>query len=232
MASLPGVYILFLYTGKFRSFRIITARPGHGKKKLNAFLETADTSGMKLALIFMLLTVAPDGARLPDSVADANAAFYAGENLNYVFEAPPQFRMAEEAAVSDGYSFAFVPQDQEYNRAQILIGINIYKTRGIEFDKVLLNDTVSIREHFGEALVFEPVESLAAASGQMLTAFRLTSGGEYLPNLMIAYLSGETELLIFELVITDKALRFVGEDKFAGCIQSLKVLPRRTIGER
>lgn len=163
---------------------------------------------------------------------DSNTAFYEGESLNYIMAPPPTFRMITKEAAQDGYSFAFIPESTTYEETDILIGVNIYKIRDLEFDRVIENDTSSLREHYGKDVKMHEVDSVRSETDDPYRTFYINSPDRILPNVMIAYLNGETELVIFELVISPVALRFVAEDKFVRCLRSVKVLPKGELGMR
>ena len=47
---------------------------------------------------------------------------------------------------------------------------------------------------------------------------------------MISYVNGQTELLVFELIITTRVARIKAEDIFIECLEKLKVLPAAELG--
>ena len=167
--------------------------------------------------------------------ADSNNAFYAGETLDYVLKAPTHFKMitgeASEAR-KDGYSFAFIPDSCEYRSANMLIGVNIYKVRGLAFANVLTNDTNSIREHYGPDLVIRPLDSISNGSGQQLTAFYLDNKKQFIANVMTAYFYGNTELLILELSVAPSILRSDAENAFMQCLSRFTVTRRGQLGAK
>lgn len=164
--------------------------------------------------------------------ADSNNAFYAGEKFNYVVKAPHHFKMITAEARSDGYSFAFVPDTLGYKKADVVIGVNIYKIRGLAFESVLTNDTSSMREHYGPNLVLRPVDSVRNGSGQMMTAFYLDDKSRFIPNVMTAYFCGDSEILIFELSIAPGVVRVKAEDIFVDCLKGFTAMLRATLGEK
>ena len=163
---------------------------------------------------------------------DSNTAFYEGESLNYVMAPPAQFKMVTREAAIDGYSFAFVPDTAKYDKANVLIGVNIYKIRQLSFEKVIENDTASLRKHYGEDVEMREVDSLVTGTDDPVRTFYINSPNRMVPNVMVAYLNGKTELIIFELVISQTALRFEAEDKFVRCIRNVKMLPKGELGMR
>ncbi|RME26639.1 MAG: hypothetical protein D6800_06115, partial [Candidatus Zixiibacteriota bacterium] len=78
-----------------------------------------------LAVIAAVLVWQTVSAKPTDSEVtyglDSNVAYFAGEQLDYIIYAPPGFRMVTEEAKRDGYSCAFIPEDQTYDTANIFI---------------------------------------------------------------------------------------------------------------
>jgi hypothetical protein len=190
---------------------------------------------MRLVLACLCLCLSLAGAGAAQSgtaVLDSNTAYYEGEQLRYVFPAPREFRMVTDEAIEDGYSFAFIPRHGEYRTALMTIGVNIYKIRGISFDAVVAQDTASIREHYGADLLIRPVDSVMTGSGEELKSFYLDSKSRFLPNVMISYFNGGTELVIFELVIDPNALRPKAEEIYLAAIQDFRAMRFGTLGSK
>jgi hypothetical protein len=196
---------------------------------------SADTEYMrKITSLIAAMVVILAGSAFAslDTDLDSNTAFYAGEDYNYVIEPPRHFKMISREAVDDGYSFAFIPEKDSYDSSNIKIGVNIYKIRGLDFETVVSNDTSSIRGHYGDDIVFHEVDSVFTKSGQPMKTFYINTQKRFIPNVMISYFDGGNELIIFELVISEDALRFVAEDKFVSCIRRARVMERRELGQR
>jgi hypothetical protein len=160
----------------------------------------------------------------------SNAAFYEGESLNYVVLPPDDFKMISDEAIIDGYSFAFVPRQSSYEEADMMIGVNIYKIRGMAFEEALRQDTISVRKHYGERALIRPVDSIFTGSGEIIPTFYIDDKSRFIPNVMIAYFDGSTEMLIFELVITERVARFKAEKIFITCLKEFKALKIGELG--
>jgi len=186
------------------------------------------------ALIFAAALLLPAAATAtdPGRTLDSNVAFYQGEKLNYIIYPPSGFKMVEGAARADGYSFAFIPADAEYDKAAYTVGVNIYKIRGMKFEELLRADTASIRQHYGRHAVIWPVDSVFVASGEEIPTFFINDTTNFIPNVMMSYYDGGTEVVIFELVISDRALRPKAEDLYIGCLSRFKVLRIGQLGQR
>lgn len=167
-----------------------------------------------------------------DSVAMMPAAFYEGEQLNYVIQPPSGFRMIVPEAINDGYSFAFIPDSTVYDSADIVIGVNFFKLQGITFDEALVNDTIALREHYGESLDLWQVDSITTGSPDLIKTFYINDTTRFIPNVMVSYLDGETEMLILELVISEHVLRVTAEEAFLACLQNTKAMPKGKLEER
>lgn len=182
--------------------------------------------------MFLVLAAASLAVTKPERGLDHNTAFYKGESLNYVIFPPDQYQMVDWEATGDGYSFAFIPPDQKYDNADLMIGVNIFKIRGLKFRDVVAKDTAAVREHYGKRVTIWSVDSVYAASGQPISAFYINDTSQFIPNVMIAYVDGRTEMLVLELVITDRVARIKAEDAFVQCLQRLKVMPVGELGQR
>ena len=185
-----------------------------------------------VTLLLVALSCAVVAQAQTETTLDSNTAFYEGETLNYIVHPPTDFRMVDWEATADGYSFAFIPKGQSYDKADLMIGANIFKIRGLAFDDVIVGDTIALREHYGSEVSIWPVDSVFTASGQLVPTFFINDPARFLPNVMISYVNGETELLVFELVITERAVRVKAEDVFIECLEKLKVLPAAELGYR
>jgi hypothetical protein len=188
-----------------------------------------------MKLTYPLLALVLCGAALagqPQKAGDRHAAFYKGESLNYVITPPDRYQMIEWDATADGYSFAFIPDNQVYDSADVTIGINIYKIRGLNFSDVVVRDTVALREYYGKKISIWAVDSVYAASGQPIQTFFINDTSRFIPNVMIAYIDGRTEMLVFELVISERMTRIKAEDAFMNCLERLKALPIGELGQK
>ncbi|MCB2202126.1 hypothetical protein KQH51_04795 [bacterium] len=187
-------------------------------------------------LIIFLVALAWVGAGvsatpvIDQPAVDTNTAFYEGETLNYVFSPPSYFKMVGREAINDGYSFAFIPDSDSYSSTDIVIGVNIYKIRELDVEDVIESDTANLREHYGEDVVMHEVDSIVAYNGQAARTFYINSPERFLPNVMISYVDGGSEMVIFELVISERALRFAAESKFVSAVRNLNVMPKRELG--
>jgi hypothetical protein len=168
----------------------------------------------------------------PDHSLDSNTAFYEGKELNYIIPAPNRFKMIIEEAAIDGYSFAFIPDSAGYADAEMMVGVNIYKIRGLDFDQVIARDTASMRKHFGREISIFPVDSIFNSNGQILPTFYLSDQSRFIPTIMISYYNSGDELIIFELVITESVFKAKAEDIFMDILRHFKTLMIGDLGAR
>jgi len=166
----------------------------------------------------------------PGTALDSNVAYYQGENLTYVIYPPEDFQMVIDEAAEAGYSFAFIPDEVALDEADLMIGVNIYKVRGMAFDDVLARDTANMRKHYGESVEIEPVDSVFSSNGHQMPTFFIGDNTGFVPNVMISYFDGDTELLIFELVMTGRVARFKAEGLFLECLRRFKALSIGDLG--
>jgi len=200
---------------------------------VNTTLDPADnTVSMKKLLFSIIFVLAGNSLYANDTQfgLDSNTAFYEGENLNYIMTPPDHYRLVIYQAKEDGYSFAFIPGDAMYDSSDVIIGVHIYKIRGMSFRQALVEDTSAIRSYFGQKLVLNPVESLKNGDGHTMTTFYLDNKEMFIPNVMMSYYDGGPEMIIFELVITDRIPRFKAEDMFVDCIKRFKTLKKGELG--
>lgn len=190
---------------------------------------------MRKITLFLLVLAALAGtvsAQQRKMILDSNTAFFEGEQLRYIIPAPKGFKLVTDEAYKDGYSMAFIPRGEDYDSASLIIGVNIYKTRGMTFDAVIVQDTVSLRKHYGKNLKIRSVLPLNADTGDPLTTFYLEAGKQFLPNQIMAYYNGGTEVVIFELVTSPETLKFKAEKLFSDCVHAFRPLKRGTLGQR
>jgi len=187
---------------------------------------------MRKVSLFMALAVVLAGAVVAygQTVIDSNTAFYQGENLRYVFPPARQLKMVSAEAIADGYSFAFIPRGDVYDSASMIVGVNIYKIRGLSFDSVITTDTSSLHSHYGPDVIIRPVDSVYAGSGEPLRTFYIDSKKRFLPNVMVSYFNGGTEIVIFELVIAPQSIRPKAEELYIACLTNFKALKLGTLG--
>lgn len=187
----------------------------------------------KTILVLAMLCLAGSvSAQQRKMILDSNTAFYEGENLRYIIPAPSGFKLVTDEAFKDGYSLAFIAKGEQYDSASVIIGVNIYKTRGMKFDSILVQDTLSIRKHYGRNLKIRSVDPLHAQTGDVLRTYYLEEGKQFIPNQVIAYFNGGTEMVIFELVSSPEVLKFKAEKLFTDCVHSFQPLKRGTLGQR
>lgn len=183
-----------------------------------------------ITILILALTCSVAAYAEAETTLDSNTAFYEGETLNYIIHPPNNFKMIDWEATADGYSFAFIPEGQLYAEADQIIGANIFKIRGLTFDEVIVGDTIALRQHYGDEVSIWPVDSIFTASGYLVPTFFINDPTAFIPNVMISYVNGETELLVFELIITERVFRANAEDAFIECLEKLKCLPSAELG--
>ncbi len=180
-------------------------------------------------LTLVLLLAAGLCAQDEDKVLDNNTAFFEGDNYSYIMTPPDGFVMVTEPAVNDGYSFAFIPTDESYDSASVMIGINIFSVKEeirktFSLDDLITADTTSIRAHFGPSLIIEEVAPIVTKNQFTIRNFFLNDSTTFIPNVMFSYLDGGSEVLIFDLSISFDHPRFMAEQAYMDCLKRLKVL--------
>ncbi len=181
-----------------------------------------------LLIIFMNSSVF---ATEPDSLLDNNTAFYEGDLYSYIIAPPVHFKMNSEEATDDGYSFAFIPTSDKYADASMIIGINIFKIKKSKetpftLEMLITDDTTSIRKHFGNDIDIAEVEAIQTATTDKLRTIYFNSKDGTTPNVMMSYFDGKSEILIFDLTISEKVPRFQAEKIYLECLNKIKILTK------
>ena len=180
-------------------------------------------------LILTLVAAGSISAEQP-YVLDSNTAFFEGVEIAYVFNPPPNMKLITEPANEDGYSFAFIAETDEYKNAGALVGVTIFTLGANAFDSVVAADTSAIREHYGGALTITSVDSVTAFDGTPLPTFFIDDETRFIPTVIISYFDGGSEIVLFELSITENGLpRFLAERLYTSCIQHFKALKKGTL---
>jgi len=178
-----------------------------------------------LALSFMGIFFNTSSA---DHVTDSNTAFYGGIEADYVFTPPNGFKMEDNDVVDDGYSFAFIPENENYDSANVIIGITIYNLESyndrFSFEQVLTGDTNSIRNQYGRKLAIWPVDSMFNFNGEIVPTYYFNHPEKFITMVMISYYNAGPEMIIIDLNITDIYPRFKAEEKFDESLSRFKVL--------
>jgi len=189
---------------------------------------------MRLIAVFILTLLGLSSARAtePGFTLDSNTAFYEGEQYEFVMPSPPGYRMVGYKAKFDGYSFAFVPEEELYDSADVIIGAHIYKIRGLSFEQALKSDTSAINQHYGSAASLRALDPIKLETGGQALTFYFDAHDSFIPNVMIAYIATETELVVYELVITEDAHKVAAEDQFVQAVRSIKALKRAELGQK
>ena len=192
-----------------------------------------DIYNMKTLYIFLIIICSSQAifAEDADSLFDNNTAFYEGKSYSYIIAPPENFKMNSEEATDDGYSFAFIPKAEKYSQASIIIGINIFKIKASKdssftLDKLISFDTTSAREHFGKDVEISEVKAIETATTDKLRTIYFNSDAGIIPNVMMSYFDGKSEIIIFELNITDRIARFQAEQIYLECLQQIKILTK------
>ncbi len=184
-----------------------------------------------LILFFVTYSLSASEA---DSLYENNTAFYEGKTYNYIISPPVDFQMNTVESTDDGYSFAFIPNGENYSEASVIIGINIFKIKenrnnSFSLEKLIEGDTTAIRKHYGKDIQISEVKAIQSATTDTMRTFYFNASKTILPNVMMSYLDGKSEILIFDLSISDKTVRFKAEKIYLECLQRIKALTKGKI---
>ncbi len=166
---------------------------------------------------------------------DNNSAFYEGGTMNYIVAPPDSFQMVSDEAVDDGYSFAFIPNGEAYKSASVIIGVNIFKVKAeqkkiFSINELITNDTSSIREHFGKEISISEVDPIMTNDGHILRTIYLNDSLAFVPNVMMSYYDGGSEVFIFDLSISGTYPRFRAEHSYLDCLKRFRVMLKGDLG--
>lgn len=165
---------------------------------------------------------------------DSSTAFYEGQTVAYTIPPPPGFKMVINEASENGYSFAFIPNDESYALASRTISVTFYSLDqigdGPVLEELVKSDTAEIRRFYGGTVTIRAVDSISNASGELLGCFYVNDTARFIPTVMVSYYNGSTEVLIFELSVSDNYPRFKAEQTYVDCIAGFKVLPKKKLG--
>lgn len=167
---------------------------------------------------------------------DSNTAYFEGKTQDYIIYAPGGFKMLVDDAVAEGYSLAFIPETDRYDSCGMMLTVTIYKLEqknkeSWTFKNILSHDTADIRNHYGKDIIIEPYDSVFNATGDTVYTFYINDKTGFIPNVMISYYDGLTEMLIFELTISDSYPQILAEGIYLETIRRFKVLTRGQLQE-
>ena len=170
-----------------------------------------------------------------DDVTDSNSAFYKGSSSNYVFNPPDGFIMEDKKTANDGYSFAFIPKNEIYETANVIIGITIYNMElyndKFTYQQILTDDTISIKRQYGKKLAIWPVESMKNFNGDIVPTYYFNHSDKFIPIVMVSYFDANSEMIMIDLGISDNYPRFKAEELFEETLVRFKVLKQAELSQ-
>ena len=176
------------------------------------------------------------GNSIFNDVTDSNTAFYKGNEVNYVFSPPNGYIMEDKNAASDGYSFVFIPENESYDSANVIIGITIYNleqyNERFTFEQILTGDTANIRNQYGRKMAIWPVDSMFNFNGDIVPTYYFNHPDKFIPIVMISYYDTGSEMIIIDLSISDMYPRFKAEEIFEKSLGRFKVLKQGELSNK
>lgn len=162
---------------------------------------------------WLLILVTPATFATAQEFPDTNYAFYEGRTYSYIMEAPEGWVVDLENSYEDGFTAALYPEGESYFDAYVIIFIWIFK-----------NDTLSIREFISadslnylrdnEYLEFRRSDSIATAEDSYATILETEDPGAESTIAAVGYIDAKTEIIIYELNISERMLFAEGDSKF------------------
>lgn len=178
-----------------------------------------------LSTMLLAATVNPF-ADMTQAAVDSNTALYQGTELSYVFGAPQGYRLVLEEAALQGLSLAFVPEDEGFDTADVMIAVTIYRIEGngVKFDRVVAEDTSAIRAHYDGSVDMWAVDSVFTGGFEIIPTVYVNDDTRFVPTVMVSYYDGGAEIVIFELAISDRFPRFKAEKIYEEAMLRFKTL--------
>ncbi|HKK19869.1 MAG TPA: hypothetical protein VJ983_00225, partial [candidate division Zixibacteria bacterium] len=123
----------------------------------------------------------------------------------------------------------------DYKSASVIIGVNIFKVKAEQqkqftINELIGNDTTAIREHFGKEISIGEVDPIMTDDGHLLRTIYLNDSLSFIPNVMMSYYDGGTEVFIFDLSISNTYPRFKAERYYLDCLKRFRVMLKGDLG--
>lgn len=196
-------------------------------------LVLAFTATVSLA-VELGVTKVPSGF-FDDTLAGNNSAFFEGDSLSYVLTAPPKYRMVIDEAAKQGHSLAFIPGDQPYDSARVMIAVSILSNpdggKTLPLEDFILADTAAISRHYGPGLTISKVALTDRVDDKGIVSFYLNDKTRFVPDVLLSYFASGTEILAFQLSIREGFPRFEAEKAFVECLGKFRILLKGSVTE-
>ncbi len=191
-----------------------------------------------LVVVLIILAMTTRGAELGvtpipsgfagDTLSGDNSAFFEGDSLSYVLSAPPDYRLVIDEAAKQGFSLAFIPVSAVFDSARVMIAVNILSNpdggKAPPLADFILADTADIASHYGPGLTISKVALTDKIDDKGIISFYLNDKTRFIPDVLLSYFSGGSEILVFQLSIREGFPRFEAEKAFVECLSEFRTL--------
>jgi hypothetical protein len=170
-----------------------------------------------------------------DTSAGDNSAFFEGDSLSYVLSAPPECRLVIDEVAEQGYSLAFIPEGRPFDSAQMMIAVSILSNpdggKTLPLADFILTDTAAVTRHYGPGMAVSRVALTDKIDDKGIVSFYLNDKTRFVPDVLLSYFSGGSEILVFQLSIREGFPRFEAEKAFVECLSKFRILIKGSVTE-
>ncbi len=149
---------------------------------------------------------------------DSNYAFYEGQTLSYLLEAPEDWVLNLDDANFDGLSACFYPDDMTYFDNKLCIKVWIFKLDSLSFDEFISSDS-SYYLNTVEDIEFKNPDTLKITEKQIAVILRVKDPGALYTLAAVAYIDAVSEIIIYELNISGRQFDLVSQVKFKEALE-------------
>lgn len=150
-----------------------------------------------LVLILCLSVVFSQESEEPDQ------AYYEGRTYSYLFEAPEDWILDIDNAYEDGYTAALFPEEQTYTYSDMTILIWVFKNDSLSFGEFVTADSAYYLKR-NDGLQFRKTDTLFVDDGIRAIVMEADDPGAESSIAMIGYIDVRTEVVIYELSISER----------------------------
>jgi hypothetical protein len=143
---------------------------------------------------------------------DTSYAYYEGKTFSYFFEAPEGWILNLEDAYAEGYTAAMYPEGQEYSNSKAIIYVWIFENNDYDFAGFISADSAHYAKK--DKAEFLRTDTLELESGDIAIILEVDDPGGASKLAMIGYVDAVTEIIIYELRITDRVYFAEADGKF------------------
>jgi hypothetical protein len=138
---------------------------------------------------------------------------------------PGGWLLALEKAQADGYSAAFYPEDTDYETAERVIFIWIYKNDSLTFNQFISQHSSEYIRQDSQTVIIA-ADSLYVNDSVVIKIFEFDDPGGISTLAEVAYIDLKTEIVIYELNIADRESFITAEGEFLEALRRFSISSR------